>query len=133
MKVILFDGVCNLCNSTIQFIINRDQYNEFKFASLQSKFGQAFLKERGLNDADFTTIILIDQNHYYDKSDAVLRIFKRLKGYWWMRFFLIIPRFSRDGVYSFISKNRYLLFGKQEASCMLPTKKLISKFIVDTE
>ena len=133
MKVVLFDGVCNLCNSTIQFIINRDENNEFKFASLQSNFGQAFLKERRLNQTDFTTMILIDEESFYTKSDAILRIFKRLKGYRWMRFFQIVPRFLRDATYSFISKNRYVWFGKQEVSCMLPTKELTSKFIIDTE
>jgi len=133
MKVVLFDGVCNLCNATIQFIIKKDHENEFKFASLQSKFGASFLKENGLNEKDFTTMILVEDDVYYTKSEAALRIFRRLKGYKWMGVFLIIPKFLRNAVYSFVSRNRYALFGKQEESCMLPTKELTSKFILDVD
>jgi predicted DCC family thiol-disulfide oxidoreductase YuxK len=130
MKVILFDGVCNLCNSTIKFIIKRDVNNEFMFASLQSKFGKSFLKEKGLNQKNFTTIVLIDSDEFYTKSEAVLRVFKRLPKYKWVKIFLFIPKSLRDYLYLSISKNRYFLFGKKKkSSCLIPTKKLSSRFL----
>jgi predicted DCC family thiol-disulfide oxidoreductase YuxK len=130
MKIILFDGICNLCNSTIKFIIKRDVNNEFMFASLQSKFGKSFLKEKGLNEKNFTTIILIEDDKFYTKSEAVLRVFKRLPRYKLLKAFLFVPKSLRDYLYLFISRNRYFLFGKkQETSCIMSTKDLSSKFV----
>lgn len=128
-KIILFDGVCNLCNSSVQKVIKNDSKNIFKFASLQSHFGQRFLNENQLNSEEFDSIILIDGDQFYTSSDAALRIGKELKGIYKISSFLLwIPKFIRDGVYRIISKNRYRWFGKQN-SCWIPTKELQDKFI----
>ncbi|MDD3772464.1 MAG: thiol-disulfide oxidoreductase DCC family protein [Weeksellaceae bacterium] len=128
-KIILFDGVCNLCNSTVQRIIRNDDQNKFQFASLQSDFGQKFLQKNQLNSTEFKSLILIDENHCYFKSDAALRIGKELKGIYKISSFLLwIPKFIRDFGYDFIAKNRYKWFGKSE-SCWLPTPELKQKFI----
>lgn len=128
-KIILFDGVCNLCNSSVQKVIKNDSKNIFKFASLQSDFGQRFLNKNQLNSEEFDSIILIDGDKFYTSSDAALRIGKELKGIYKISSFLLwIPKFIRDGVYRIISKNRYRWFGKQN-SCWIPTKELQDKFI----
>ncbi|CAL2104892.1 Predicted thiol-disulfide oxidoreductase YuxK, DCC family [Tenacibaculum sp. 190524A02b] len=126
MKTILFDGVCNLCNNTVTFVIKRDVNNAFKFASLQSDFAQEKLKGTGIND--LSTIVLIDNDVIYTKSTAILKIAKELKGYEWTHVFLWIPKFIRDFCYKLIANNRYAFFGKQD-SCMLPSKELLEKFV----
>ncbi len=125
MKVILFDGVCNLCNSTVSFIIERDKENKFVFAPLQSDYAKR-LKSEFVND--LSTIILVDNETEYVRSTAVLRILKELNGYRWLKIFLIIPIPIRDFFYRLISSKRYMLFGKRK-SCMLPSKDLLKKFI----
>ncbi|HLV23973.1 MAG TPA: thiol-disulfide oxidoreductase DCC family protein [Moheibacter sp.] len=128
-KIILFDGVCNLCNSMVQKVIENDVKNQFKFASLQSEFGQNFLEKNHLGKDEFKSIILIDGDEFYTKSDAALRIGKELKGIYKLSGLLFIfPKFIRNFVYDIISKNRYKWFGKQE-SCWLPTPELQEKFI----
>lgn len=128
-KIILFDGVCNLCNSSIQKVIENDEKNIFKFASLQSDFGQEFLKKNSFNQDEFNSMILIDGEKFYTQSDAALRIGKELKGiYKISKYLLCTPKFIRNTVYNFISKNRYNWFGKKE-SCWLPTPELKQKFI----
>lgn len=126
--VVLFDGVCNLCNSSVQFIIERDDQNRFKFSSLQSEFGQNFLKHNQLNTEEFDSIILVEEEKFYSKSTAALKIGQELKGFRWLKIFWIFPKFLRDFVYSMISKNRYKWFGKQE-NCWLPTPELKDKFL----
>ncbi|CAM1341561.1 thiol-disulfide oxidoreductase DCC family protein [Tenacibaculum amylolyticum] len=128
MKLVLFDGVCNLCNSTITFIIKRDVSNQFKFASLQSDFARESLQKIGFSNVQLSTIIFLDNEKIYTKSSAILRITKELKGYEWTKFLLLIPAPIRDFFYKIIAKNRYLLFGKQD-SCMLPSKELLEKFL----
>lgn len=128
-KIILFDGVCNLCNSSVQFIIERDTKNVFLFSSLQSDFGQKILKENNLNEENFDSIILIDEDKIYQKSDAALRIAKELQSpIKYFNLFLILPQFLRDFGYDLIAKNRYKFFGKQE-SCWIPTEELKNKFL----
>lgn len=128
-KIILFDGVCNLCNSTVQKVIENDDTNQFKFASLQSEFGQKFLEKNNLSTEEFNSIILVDGEKFYTRSDAALRIGKELKGIYKLSgVFFIFPKFIRDSVYDWISRNRYKWFGKQE-SCWLPTPELKQKFI----
>ncbi|WP_303849809.1 thiol-disulfide oxidoreductase DCC family protein [Apibacter mensalis] len=128
--IVLFDGVCNLCNSTVQFIIKRDTHNQFKFSSLQSEYGQNFLKERNLDSSDFKSIILYEPEvAYYTKSTAALKIAQNLGfPYSLLSVFLLIPSFIRDWIYSLISKYRYHLFGKKD-SCMVPTPENKRKFI----
>lgn len=129
-KIILFDGVCNLCNGAVNFIIKRDKNDVFRYASLQSEVGQALAAERNVDISKLNTILLIEPKvAYYHKSTAALHIARQLSGgYPFLSVFLIIPRFLRDCVYDLISKNRYKLFGKKE-SCMIPTPKLKALFI----
>lgn len=128
-KVILFDGVCNLCNSSVQFIIRHDPTGKFKFASLQSSFGQEQLKNFNIPSEAFNSVILISDGVAYERSDAALEIAKNLSGFW-KKFYLfrIVPRFLRNGIYDLVSKNRYRVFGKRD-ECMIPTPELKSRFI----
>lgn len=128
-KIVLFDGICNLCQSSVQRIIQHDHQNQFKFASLQSDYGQKFLEEHHMDTERFSSIILLDGKNIYTESNAILRIAKSLdRKYRWLSFLLIVPKFIRDGVYRWVSKNRYKWFGKQN-ECWLPTAELQKKFI----
>lgn len=128
-KIILFDGVCNLCNSSVQKVIENDDRNVFRFASLQSDFGQKFLEENSFSRDQYNSMILIDGNKFYTQSEAALRIGKELKGiYKVSSLLLLVPKFIRNAVYNLIAKNRYTWFGKKE-SCWLPTPELKQKFI----
>lgn len=126
--VILFDGVCNLCSSSVQFIISRDT-GRYKFASLQSKFGEQVLIKLGLSTSDFHSLILLQNNKALQRSDAALEIARHLTGAWPLFYiFKILPRIIRDPIYNWISRNRYRWFGKKD-SCWLPTPELKSRFI----
>jgi predicted DCC family thiol-disulfide oxidoreductase YuxK len=129
-KIILFDGVCNLCNNAINFIIEHDKKDVFRFASLQSELGQKLVLERGIDPDILDTIILIEPGIvYYEKSTAALKIAKDLSGgYFFLQYFLFLPKFIRDGVYNLVASNRYKWFGKKE-SCMIPTPELKGKFL----
>ena len=127
--LVLFDGVCNLCNSSVQYVIKHDRYNKFKFASLQSDAAKEILLQFNVNNSDLNSIILIDNNKIFKKSLAVLRLLKILGGvYTLLYIFIIIPKPLRDWVYDYIAKNRYKWYGKKD-SCMIPTKELKNKFI----
>lgn len=129
-KIILFDGVCNLCNSSIQFVIKRDKKNNYKFAALQSDTAKILLNERGIDSSQIDSIILIDPNTaYYIKSTAALEIGKSFGGVWrLLSIFEWVPRPIRDWIYDLIAKNRYSWFGKQN-DCMIPTPELKAKFL----
>ena len=128
-KVILFDGVCNLCNSSVQFIIRHDTEVQFKFAALQSSFGQQQLKIFGIPLDALNSVILIKGAVAFQRSDAALEIARDFTGMWkGLYYFKIIPRFFRDWIYDQISKNRYSLFGKRD-ECMIPTSELKARFI----
>jgi len=129
-KIILFDGVCNLCNSTVQFVIKRDVNDIFRFTPLQSDTAKKLLHERNIDIDDIDSIILIEPNvAYYTKSTAALEIGKELKGYDAVSLILQwLPESFRNIVYDYIAKNRYKWYGKKE-SCMIPTEELKSKFI----
>ena len=127
--IILFDGVCNLCNASIQFIIARDKQKKYRFASLQSHFAQLNLTDEISNQKNRSTIILLDGDKCLSKSDAVLAITRNLSGLWPMLYiFVTIPKCIRNGVYDYIAKNRYSWFGKKD-SCMIPTSELSNRFI----
>ena len=127
-KIILFDGVCNLCNSSVNFVIRNDKKGVFKFAPIQSDFGEIALKKHRINSKDTDSIILIDDDNYYIKSSAALYIAKNLSGAYPLLFcFMLVPKFMRNWVYDFVAKNRYKWYGKKE-SCMIPTPELIDKF-----
>ncbi len=128
-KIILFDGICNLCNQSVQFVIEHDKENLFQFASLQSDFGQDFLKKNQFELLNFNSIIYIEGEQFFTKSSAALKIAQQLNGkIAWLSIFLIVPKPLRDIVYSFIAKNRYRWFGKKE-SCWLPSPELKTKFL----
>ena len=127
--IILFDGLCNLCNGSVQFIINRDSKKQFRFASLQSSFGNHQLHKFGLSANELYSIILIKDGRYLQKSNAALEIARNLNRVWPAFYiFKIVPRFLRDWVYDGIAKNRYSWFGKKD-SCMIPTPELKSRFL----
>ncbi|MEK4030477.1 thiol-disulfide oxidoreductase DCC family protein [Pseudobacillus sp. FSL P4-0506] len=126
--IILFDGECNFCDSSVQFIIKNDPKGIFHFASLQSDTGQSLLKKHRV-PSDIDSMILIEGDKVYYKSAAALRICKHLKGAWKLLYALIIvPRPIRNIAYDFIAKNRYKWFGKKE-SCMLPSPSVRARFI----
>ena len=129
-KIILFDGVCNLCNNAIQFIIKHDKKDQFRFATLQGEIGQKFISERNIDQQKTDSIILIEPSvAYYLKSTAALKIGRNFGGIWILLWILEqIPVSFRDWVYSYIAKNRYKWFGKKN-ECMIPTPELKSKFL----
>lgn len=127
--VVLFDGVCNFCSGSVNFIIERDAENYFKFAPLQSKIGQQYLDKFGIDKAETDSVILIENEKAYTHSTAALKIAKRLPGVWsWFYGFIIVPKFVRDFFYKLFAKNRYRLFGKQDA-CMMPTPEIRQRFL----
>lgn len=127
--LILFDGVCNLCNGTVQFIIKRDPKVKFRFASLQSSFGRSQLLRFNLNPGLLHSVIVIDRDIALEKSDAALYIARHLGQPWKSLSALsILPKSFRDACYNLIANNRYKLFGKQD-QCMLPTPELKSRFV----
>jgi predicted DCC family thiol-disulfide oxidoreductase YuxK len=126
-RIILFDGVCNLCSASVRFVIRRDKKKKFLFASLQSEFARRKLP--GNVGDSLKTIVLLSHDKVYFRSDAALEISRELTGLWpALYFFKIIPWFIRDAVYDFISRNRYRWFGKREA-CWIPSPELSSRFV----
>lgn len=127
--LILFDGICNLCNASVQFVIKHDKQNYFKFASLQSEAGQQLLKDYNLQTNNFDSFVLIENNSAFTGSTAALKVSRRLSGVTRLLYgFIIVPRFIRDAVYRLIANNRYKWFGKQD-HCMIPTPALKEKFL----
>ena len=128
-KIILFDGICNLCNDAIQKIIKNDKKDMFRFAHLQSDLARQIINERGIDTANLESVILIDPGvAYYHKSTAVIEIAKDLDKYSWLRIFKPLPEGLRDSIYEFVARNRYKWFGKKE-SCMIPTPELQALFL----
>jgi len=127
--VILFDGLCNLCSSSVQFIIRHDKKDLFRFASLQGEVGQQVLKAHHLPADDLNSFVLYQQGMVYTKSSGALRVAKQLNGAWPLLYvFIIIPPFIRNAIYSWVASNRYKWFGKKN-ECWLPTPALRKKFI----
>ncbi len=128
-SIILFDGVCNLCNNSVHFIIKRDKKKRFLFTSLQSDAARDILLQFQLKNSEMDSILFIENGKINQKSDAILKIVKHLNGIWKISYgFIIIPKFIRDYVYIIIAKNRYRWFGKREV-CMIPTKELQTRFL----
>jgi predicted DCC family thiol-disulfide oxidoreductase YuxK len=129
-KIILFDGVCNLCDSAVQFVIKHDKKDVFRFVALQSELGQEILKHIGINPKNIDSIILYEPGvAYYYKSSAAIQIAKSLGGFFHFgTVFKIIPAGISNQLYDYIAKNRYKWYGKKE-SCMIPTEELKSKFL----
>ncbi|WP_405098442.1 thiol-disulfide oxidoreductase DCC family protein [Oceanobacillus sp. FSL H7-0719] len=127
-SIILFDGECNFCDASVQFIIQRDQKKQFKFASLQGEAGQKLINKYN-SPKNIDSLILLENNKVYYKSTAALRIAKQLKGMWKLLYiFLLVPPKIRDALYDIIAKNRYKWFGKKD-SCMLPSPEMRSRFL----
>jgi predicted DCC family thiol-disulfide oxidoreductase YuxK len=128
-KIILFDGVCNLCSGMVIFTIKRDPQAKIKYASLQSQSGQALLKKFNLPVNDFNSFVFVVGDTYYRRSSATLRVLKELGWFWRLFFvFIIVPPFIRDFVYAVISNNRYRVFGKKEF-CMTPSPEIKQRFL----
>ena len=128
-RIILFDGVCNLCNSAVKFVLKRDRNSVFKFASLQSDIAKKLLKDFEVSGMGEGTFVLIDNGEVFTRSTAALKVSKHLSGLWpLMTIFMIVPRFMRDWVYNLISKNRYRWFGKRD-TCMIPSSEMKIKFL----
>lgn len=126
--IVLFDGVCNLCNGYINFLIDRDYKDRFRFCSIQSESGIRLLEQYDIA-RDLSTIILIKRNTVHRKSTAILHILRELRPpISWTYGFLVIPVFARDWLYSFIAKHRYNWFGKADV-CRLPTAESLKKFL----
>lgn len=127
--IVLFDGVCNLCNTAVQFIIKHDKKKQFYFAALQSETGQKLLTKYNFPVNELNSFILIENNKAYDRSTGALKVVKKFKGLWPLAYGLIIvPKFLRDGVYNWVGRNRYKWFGKKE-ECMIPTPELKARFL----
>lgn len=128
-NIILFDGICVLCNRLVLFIIRNDKKEIFRFASLQSPTGQDLLNKYHLPVSDNDTLVLISENEYLTQSTAVLHIFRQLSGGWKVVYaFIVLPRRFRDFCYYLVAKNRYRIFGKR-TSCSIPDKKLENRFL----
>jgi predicted DCC family thiol-disulfide oxidoreductase YuxK len=128
-QIVLFDGICNLCEGTVQFLIKNNKAKNLYFASLQSEFGQSILRNFGLPLDDFSSFIYFENNKIYQQSTAALQVIKHLKGAWpLMGVFVIVPSFIRNGIYNYISKNRFNWFG-QKTECWLPSSELKNRFL----
>jgi predicted DCC family thiol-disulfide oxidoreductase YuxK len=128
-SVILFDGVCNLCNKAVQFVIKRDKKDLFRFTSLQSETGQAYLKQFNLPTSELSSFVLIENDKAYTQSTGALIVAEKLTGVWPLLYcFIIIPPFIRNTIYNYIATHRYQWFGKQN-ECWLPSPTLKNKFL----
>ncbi len=127
--IILFDGVCNFCHSSVNTIIRFDKKKYFRFAPIQSDIGQHLMKKHGLDPLKFDSVILVDDNKAYTYSSAILNIARKMGGIYSLAYaFMIIPPFIRNGLYKWIAKNRYKWFGKKDA-CMVPTHEIRGRFV----
>lgn len=127
--IILFDGVCNLCNGAVQFVIKRDPQATFSFAALQSEAGQTLLKKFDLSTDDFDTFVYIRGSECFTKSTAALKVCKKLGRLWQLLYaFIIIPPVIRDALYNVVVRNRYKWFGERE-TCMVPRTELQNRFL----
>jgi predicted DCC family thiol-disulfide oxidoreductase YuxK len=127
--VILFDGVCNFCNGTINFIIKRDKKRVFRYAPLQSEAGQQLLRQHHLPTNGFDSFVLIDNGKAYKKTTAALHLYPKLGGIWKLvKALWILPPFIRDAGYNIIAANRYKWWGKKD-TCMIPSPEVRSLFL----
>jgi predicted DCC family thiol-disulfide oxidoreductase YuxK len=127
--ILLFDGVCNLCSSSVQFVLKRNKKGNIRFASLQSEFGQKALKDSQLPSDYINSLVLLADGKTYVKSDAALHLSKHLNGFWKVgSVFLVVPRFIRNAVYDLIAKYRYSWFGKMDV-CWIPKPEWKDRFL----
>ncbi|WP_280770978.1 thiol-disulfide oxidoreductase DCC family protein [Salipaludibacillus daqingensis] len=127
--IILFDGVCNMCSASVQFIMKRDPNRRFMFVSLQSNVAEELLLKHNTSKDVDSVVLITEGGRVYDKSTAALRISSKLKGGWKLfAIFLIVPPFIRNTIYQWIAKHRYDWFGKKQ-ECMLPTPEQKERFL----
>ncbi len=127
--IILFDGVCNLCNGVVHFIIKRDKNKLIRYAALQSETGQQLLLQSGLTWKEMQSFIFLESGKVYTRSTAALKVCRHLNAIWPLCYgFIIVPRFIRDGIYNWIAGNRYKWFGKRE-QCMVPYPEITARFL----
>jgi len=127
--IVLFDGVCNLCTWSVQFILQRDPHGYFKFSSMQSEIGRKLMEDHGIPPENMDTFVLIDGCKCLTRSDAVIEVAKHLSGGWsLLRVLSAIPKPIRDWGYAIIANNRYRWFGKQDI-CMLPSPEIMDRFL----
>jgi predicted DCC family thiol-disulfide oxidoreductase YuxK len=127
--IILFDGVCNFCNTSINTIIRFDKKKYFRFAPIQSDAGKFLMEKHGLDPVKFDSVILADDDKVYVFSSAILHIARKLGGIYSLAYiFILVPKFIRDPLYKWIARNRYKWWGKKE-SCMIPTAELRNRFL----
>jgi predicted DCC family thiol-disulfide oxidoreductase YuxK len=133
--IILYDGVCGLCNRFVQFILRRDRSGVFRFASLQSRIATPILSRHGTNPSNLDTVYVVvnhelPEEYLFSRSDAVLFVLKQLQGQWRLAAFLLqlLPKFLRDAAYNVVARNRYRIFGRSEI-CTLPSDQDRSRFL----
>ena len=128
--ILLFDGVCNLCSNSVQWVIEFDTNQHFLFASLQSEIGQQLLAHFQLSQTEFNSLVLIHEGRVFTHSEGALRMVKIIGKGWQLLYYvgMLFPRFLRDAVYNMVARNRYRWFGQQE-SCWLPTPALKARFL----
>ena len=128
-NLVLFDGVCNLCNASVQFVIRHDPQVKFRFAAIQSDLGREIFKGHGLDAADLQTFVLLVEGRMFVRSDAAIEVVSRFGGLWKLfAIFRLVPRAVRDSIYSWVAPNRYRWFGRKEA-CMVPTPEIQERFL----
>lgn len=128
-SIILFDGVCNLCNAAVNFVIKRDKNNRIQFAPLQSETATILLKDSPVDPSELKSFIFIDKGVLYTESTAALKVCRYLSAGWPLCYgVIIVPRFIRDRFYKWVARNRYKWFG-QKNECMIPTPELRAKFL----
>lgn len=129
--VLLFDGVCNLCSASVQFVLKRNSKENVHFASLQSEFAAKALKDSKLPTDYLNSLVLLENGRTYVKSDAALKLAKHLDGAWKLGgVFSIVPKFIRDAVYDWVAKNRYKWYGKKDV-CWIPEPRWKARFLED--
>lgn len=127
--ILFFDGVCNLCNASVNFVLKRDKAGRFRFATLQSPAAAELLDPFGLKASDLDTVVLLEDGRAYTRSTAALRVARRLRFPWNLLYaFILLPRFVRDPLYRFVARRRYRWFGKTE-TCRVPTPEVRSRFV----
>jgi predicted DCC family thiol-disulfide oxidoreductase YuxK len=127
--LVLYDGSCNFCDSTVNFIISRDPEGRFHFAPLQGQIARGILRRNHLPEEQLDTIILVEGGQLYARSTAVLRTMRQLRGLWpLLSIFLLVPAFIRDLVYGIIARNRYRWFGRQDV-CRIPDAQVRARFL----